>query len=326
MNSVVKRRVFNLIQFLFNNYVSEEHKNLLMLKYASNDCFEDIVNELIIDVYRTYSKDKMKLDFYLGFLSNKYFNNKDIDLMKKDILEKLESNFDWGNYSLEENHKFLKEALLFICSELNKRDVDYYVVGSVPIYIKLNIAFSRFHSDIDIAINSKDIHYLNEIFENSNYKFFDNRFCSQKFFDYNEKRARGGHEIVAQNKNNDFSIGFYEFDRLDDGSLVKKDYFSEVVEGNLINRVCKFLYSKEFVDLYYSKDKLTYENVEFKYCNIEGLYLLKQKNYVNIGRNKDVYDVHLIECNYDLDNDKILRMNELICEYANYTVEEISAE
>lgn len=322
MDSVLQRRVYNLVQFLFNNYVSEEHKNLLLLKYSSSDDFKVIVNELIVDVYRTYSKDKIKLDFYLGYLTNNYLDNKDINVLKEEILSKLESNFECGDYSLNNNHGILKETLLFICRELNKRNVDYYVIGSVPIFIKLGIGFSRFHSDIDIAINSKDINYLREIFKDSNYVFFDNRLCSQKFFDYNEKRARGGHEIIAQNKDNAFSIGFYEFDRLDNGSITKKDYFSEVVDGKLINRVCKYSYSKEFTELYYSNDKLSYEDIEFRYCSVEGVYLLKQKNCSNIGRNKDLYDVNVIENNYKLDNVKIERMKELLFESANYVIED----
>jgi len=323
MNPITKRRTLNLIQFLFNNYISEEHKNLLLMKYESYDKFEVIVNDLIIDVYRTYSKDEVKLNFYLSYLSNKYFDGKDIDLIKQDILERLESNYEYGDCSLEENHQHLVKALLFVCRELNKRDVDYYVVGSVPIYIKLNLNFSRFHTDVDIAINSKDIDKLEDIFRACDYRLFDNRFCSQKFFDYDEKRARGGHELIAQDKSSSFSIGFYEFDRLDDCGMIKKDYFSEVVEGKLINRVCKSFYSKEFVDLYYSKDKLKYLDIEFRYCNVEGLYILKQKNYVNIGRNKDLFDVNLVEKNYNLDMNKVNRMKELIYEYASYTIEDI---
>lgn len=325
MDSVIKRRIFNLVQFVFNNYVSEEHKNLLIFKYGSMNSFEEIVDELVIDVYRTYAKEKLKLEFYLAYLSELYFNNKSLVDLKSDILDRLESNFECGNYSLEENHELLSDALVFICQELNKRECDYYVVGSVPIYVKVNKGFSRFHSDIDIAINSKDMHYLEDIFKDSDYLFFDKRFCSQKFFDYNEKRARGGHEIIAQSKTSDFNIGFYEFDRMEDDSIIKKDYFSEVVEGKLINRVCKYVYSKEFVDLYYSKDKLSYKGAMFRYCKVEGLYLLKKKNYVNVGRNKDMYDVNFIEENFDLDVDKISRMKELISEYASYTIEEVSS-
>lgn len=326
MDSVTKRKVFNLIQFLFNNYESEEHNKLLMLKYSSYNNFNDVLEEIIVDVYKTYLNDSLKLDFYLRYLTDKYFDGRDVEDVKKEILDKLESNFECGDFSLKENHIMVKNALLFICDELNKRDVDYYVLGSVPIYIKLGIDFSRFHSDIDIAINSKDIKVLEEIFKDSDYEYYDNRFCSQKFFDYVEKRARGGHEIIAQNKNNDFSIGFYEFDRLGDGSITKKDYFSEVVDGNLINRVCKYVYSKEFTDLYYSKDKLNYNGVSFKYCSIEGIYLLKQKNYMNVGRKKDKYDIRIIEDNYSLNNSKITRMKELIYEAANYIIEEIDKE
>ncbi len=323
MDSIIKRRVFDLVQFIFNNFVSEEHKNLLIFKYSKFNDFEEILNELVIDVYRTYSKDKLKLNFYLKYISNLYLDGKDISLIKDNVLARLESNFECGDYSLEDNHRYVNDALTFICGKLNERNVDYYVVGSLPIYIAVGKGFGRFHSDVDIAINSKDIECLNDIFKDSDYVFMDKRMCSQKFFDYNEKRARGGHEIIAQSKNSDFSIGFYEFDRGNNDSIIKKDYFSEVVEGNLINRVCKYLYSKEFVDLYYSRDKISYNGVEFRYCKVEGLYLLKKKNYVNIGRNKDMFDVNFIEENCVFDKEKVLRMKELITEYASYTIEEV---
>lgn len=323
MNPIEKRKIFNLIQFLFNSYLSENHKNLLITKYNSYDNFDSAINDIAIDIYHVYSKEEEKLNFYLGYLSEKYLDNKELELIKKEILDKLELNLEYGDCSLEENHHRLVKALLFVCRELNKRNIDYYVVGSVPIYIKLNLGFSRYHTDIDIAINTKDINKLEDVFLACDYKFFDNRFNSQKFFDYNEKRARGGHELIAQDKSSSFSIGFYEFERLDNGGIIKKDYFSEVVEDRIFNRVCKYFYSKEFVDLYYSKDKLQYLDVEFRYCNVEAMYILKQKNYNNIGRNKDLFDIDLIEKNYELDQEKIKLMNNLISEYASYTIEDI---
>ena len=45
MNHVIKRTVFDLVQFIFNNYVSEEHKNLLIFKYSKMNDFDEIINE-----------------------------------------------------------------------------------------------------------------------------------------------------------------------------------------------------------------------------------------------------------------------------------------
>lgn len=324
MEPVSKRKLCNLVQFLFNDHVSEEHKKLLLLKYDNEISLEDAVSKLVIDVYRSYYKDEVKLNYYLNFLCDEFLDGISLDELKETILRKLESNFECGNLSLDENHEEVRKALLFICRRLNEEKIDYYVVGSVPIYIKLNIPFSRFHSDVDIAVSHKDIDKLGEIFKDSDYEYMDNRLFSQKFFDYDEKRARGGHEIVAQKKDNEFSIGIFEFERLDDGSIIKKDYFSEIVDGNLINRVCKYHYGKKFTNLYYSKDYLHYEDVKFKYCTIEGTYLLKKKNASHIGRNKDSYDVQIIENNYALDQNVINKLQLLMAEAANYEIDEIN--
>lgn len=323
MNPIIKRKTLNLIHFVFNDFISESHKNLLLMKYSSYDDFMDIINDLIIDIYTIYYGNEDKMNYYLAYVSSMYFDNKDIKLLKENILERLELNYECGDCVLEENHQRLIKALLFICRELNKMKVDYYVVGSVPIYIKLNLGFKRYHTDVDIAINSRDVEQLEDIFRLCDYKFFDNRFCSQKFFDDKLNRVRGGHEIIAQDKSSSFSIGFYEFDRLDDGGMIKKDYFSEVIDGKLLHRVCKSIYSKEFVDLYYSQDFLKFLDIEFRYCNIEGIYVLKQKNKQDIYRNKDSFDVDFIKNNYILDEEKIKQMNELINEYSNYVIEDI---
>ena len=43
MDPVIKRKVFDLVQFIFNNYVSDEHKSLLVFKYSKMNDFDEII-------------------------------------------------------------------------------------------------------------------------------------------------------------------------------------------------------------------------------------------------------------------------------------------
>ncbi len=321
MNYVDKRKILHLVQFVFNSYISEDYKNLLLNKYKGLSSFISFLNEFILDIYNIYYKDKEKLDFYLEYIANNYLDNKDISIIKEEIVSKLEVNFGCSDLSMEDNHKVLGDSLIFICRELNKRNIDYYVVGSIPIYIKINKGFERFHSDIDIMINGNDIDCLKEIFEDSDYILMDNRFNSHKFFDEKEKRVRGGHDILAQCKDNDFSIGFYEFSRYEDGSISKKDYFSDIKDNKITNYVYNNIYTKEYFDMFYSKDFIEYNGIKFRYFNIDGLYLYKSKNLFNEGRNKDLYDVKFMEKNCDLDKERINELKELFNSSVKYIID-----
>lgn len=320
MEYLERRIIFNLVQFIFNNYISEEHKKLLLFKYDNKKQFKEALDELLIDVFCVYQDDPKKLKYYLKFLSNKYLYNKDYLTIKQEILNRLELNINNGDVSLDDNHCDIIKTLLFVCDALNKNNIDYYVVGAIPVYIKLGLPFLRFHSDIDILINGNDIDKLQDIFRNSDFYFLDNRHNSQKFFDYKEGRSRGGHEIIAQKKDSAFSIGFFEFKRFLDGTITKRDYFSEIVDDKCINKVCEYRYSKEFVDYYYSKDKITYNGVGFRYCTIEGVYLLKKHNCNNVGRNKDLYDIKIFEQNYNFDIELLKQMEKFIHEAYEYVI------
>ena len=323
MNYVDKRSILHLVQFVFNSYINEDYKNLLLEKYKRLKNFDEFLNSFVEDIYYIYKKDSDKLNFYLQYVSSNFLNNKDIEILKEEVVNKLEINSSCSEFSIEENHKMIEKSLSFICQKLNELNVDYYVTGSIPLYVKVGNGFKRFHSDIDIMINEKDIIYLEDIFKSSDYVLMDNRFNSHKFYDERENRVRGGHDFLAQCKDSDFSIGFYEFSKYDDGSLIKKDYFSSIEDNEICNYVYNNIYTKEYFDSFYSKDCIEFNGYKFKYFNFEGLYLYKSKNLFNEGRNKDFYDIKFMESNYNLDMTKINGLKSVFDNSTSYKKERI---
>lgn len=323
MNYVDKRRVLHLVQFVFNSYIKEDYKNLLLDKYKLLENFDVFLNLLVKDIYYIYKDDNDKVNFYLNYISSNFFNGKDIELIKEEIINELEINSNCSDFTLNENHEMIDKSLSFVCKELNDRNVDYYVTGSLPVYINSLKGFKRFHSDIDIMINSDDVNCLKDIFGNSDYVLMDNRYNSHKFYDEKENRVRGGHDFLAQCKNNDFSIGFYEFSKYDDGSIIKKDYYSIIENGEVVSYVYNNEYSKEYFDSFYSKDYIEYKGIKFKYFNLEGLYLYKSKNLFNEGRNKDLYDVKFMKENCNLDVNKIEELKDIFNNSVTYSKERI---
>ena len=94
----------------------------------------------------------------------------------------------------------------------------------------------RYHDDIDIMINEKDIHKAAQAMEANGYDFHDDRFPSIKR--YNEMQAnKPPHTVLAQNRANEFHIGFFCFRREKDNSITMREYSHEMEDGRVITNV-----------------------------------------------------------------------------------------
>lgn len=185
----------------------------------------------------------------------------------------------------------IDNALNFLCPKLNDLNIDYYVVGAIGAYFNIGIKSSRFNDDLDILIEEKYIDLLKEIFNNSEYIFYDNRFTSDKILnDYN--LTEGEHEVFAKQKNSDFHIGFFLFSKTID-SYTNIDYFRE---NNIQKKMERTLPIKYF-NYQYSDEPIEYNGNTFKTVTVECIY----KNKLATGREKDIYDCNIFKEYIDLD-------------------------
>ena len=67
-----------------------------------------------------------------------------------------------GNMSLVENHKLINDSLKHFCVLFNKYDIDYYIVGALPCFIKTKQKLFRYHDDIDIMRSIDFEEYISE--------------------------------------------------------------------------------------------------------------------------------------------------------------------
>lgn len=185
----------------------------------------------------------------------------------------------------ETNKDFIDRVLKFVCETLNDKEIDYYVVGAIGAYIDAGIPIQRVHEDVDIMIEEKYVDKLKEIFDNTDFEFYDNRLTSNKAL--NEKGyTEGHHEVYLQYKYDDFHIGFFLYSRTD-VSYTMVEYFSEVGIQKRLERTLPI----EFFELQYNCDLIDYLGVKLKVIRKEIIY--KNKSVMN--REKDLFDLEKLK-------------------------------
>ena len=123
------------------------------------------------------------------------------------------------------NLTFVNNTIRFICTQLNKNNIDFYIVGAIGAYIDANIPLQRKHDDLDLMIQEKDVKKLKNLFENSSFDFHDNRLSNNKFL--NEYGyPDGDHEVYAKHKERDFHIGFFLYKKNKNNYTII-EYFQE---------------------------------------------------------------------------------------------------
>ena len=273
--------------------ISDEKKEELYAKYSIMSDAE-IIKELSQISYRMFSNNAVLYDYALTVIRN---INPDIcpqiDEMKS-ILSKMFSNQVEGNMSLEENHQLINESLRKFTTLFNQYEIDYYIVGALPCFIKTGQQLFRYHDDIDIMVNEEDIPKIAEIMELTGYKFYDDRFPEVERF-HQMQANKPPHTVLAQNPNNEFHLGFFTFKRENDNSITMTEYShrleNDIVMVDLLERKSTPIGTQ----LRYDETPTTYLETSFKTSSVESVYNLK--NYTK--RPKDITDIQKLEPHID---------------------------
>lgn len=184
----------------------------------------------------------------------------------------------------------IDNVLNFICPKLNDLKINYYIVGAIGAYSSVGLKSNRTHDDLDILIEEKDVCLLKDVFENSEYDFYDNRYTSKKTLNGNNY-TEGEHEVIAKQKNTDFHIGFFLFTKNNEQYTIT-EYFKE---GNLQKKLERTLPIKYF-KYQYSDNLVQYGRTHFKTVTVECIY----KNKLNMNREKDKYDCEILKKYLDI--------------------------
>lgn len=142
-----------------------------------------------------------------------------------------------GQMPVQENHKIAMDSLTSLAKLLNDNGIEYHIVGALPCYLKAKGELLRYHDDIDIIVDDKDIPKIIKLTKTSeqfkDFRISDKRKTSTSIlegFDENGKpicEDENPHQVLFQHKNSEFHIGFFQYDQLKDGTRQMKTYYTD---------------------------------------------------------------------------------------------------
>ena len=238
------------------------------------------------------------LDRYLDTnLTIDEINNELADIIVKKQEEFKKYN---DNDSIKKNHEKTYNKLEEFARLLNEAGVDYQLAGALCGYIKYGQESDRYHEDIDISINERDIPKLKQVCEKMGLKFSDDRFNSPRVL--KNGIPSGEHEIIAREDGSDFHIGAFAFERLADGTIITKGYYHD--SNN--NPCCREeVISSQLASLIFGKETVDFRGIPLYITSPEYIYNLK--NYTR--KEKDLKDIEFLEDK--IDKDKVNKIKEL---------------
>lgn len=204
----------------------------------------------------------------------------------KTNLAKMFSNQIEGNMPLEQNHALVNQALTQFCTLFNQQQIDYYIVGALPCFLKINHPLFRYHDDIDIMLNENDLPKIAAILAPTNYELHDDRFPSLERF-HEMQTCPPPHTVLAQHKDNEFHLGFFLFRREPDQSLTMREYSHRLENNRVVVDVKERLSDPIGTQLRYDENPILYNGIRFRTSTIESVYNLK--NFTR--RPKDLTDM-----------------------------------
>ena len=264
--------------------VPEEKKRELVIKYSSLSESE-VIKNLSQIVYRVLKNNEELYNYSLEVIRS--INPQicpPVEEMKSHLSRMFSNEVD-GNMSLDENHKLINEELVRFTTLLNQAEIDYYIVGALPCFLKTGQQLFRYHDDIDIMVNEEDIPKLAEIIQSTGYEFHDDRFPSLERYQEMEQK-KPPHVVLAQNPNNEFHLGFFTFRREQDNSIIMREYSHRVENGTVVVDVLERQSDPIGTALRYDDNPTEYMGTTFRTSTVESVYSLKEYT----RRPKDVTD------------------------------------
>lgn len=227
-----------------------------------------------------------------------------------------------GCMPIEQNTQTAMQALYKFSTILNQAGIEYTVVGALPCYLKGAGELIRYHDDIDILIQDKDIDKLKAVIESygeAEYQIVDNRQQSKAILvDFNADgspivKNGGNHEVYLQHSTSEFHVGFFLYDKYDDRYETKRYYTDEktgAVVALVEHSILKETWDRENCDML-SLMCDNGESVMIPCCTIQSVYDKKFyiQDYNGNARPKDVFDKQMFESfalplnNYNDDDD-----------------------
>ncbi len=206
-----------------------------------------------------------------------------------DLIKRLnwikEMNLEHPSMPLTENHQLIIEAFDKF-NELLGENFDCYYTGGLMGYLATGHQLERYHSDLDLFINEKQLIALKQLVDaNPDFDFISNM----------AQKEVNGHEYHIVYQGTPISIGLFLFERQPDNSITTKEYYFENhnVNGKLF--VDEHHFSKEYTEMSFANQVREHNGLPYKMMSLESIYNSKKNS-----RPKDRYDAQIIKDNVDM--------------------------
>ncbi len=201
---------------------------------------------------------------------------------------------------VEKNHQMVYSILRRLIPLLNKEGIDYHLAGALSAYLYYGEESHRMHEDIDIHINEKDMDRFRAVCESLGFTFKDKRMNSPRVL--KNGIPSGSHEVIAYTPNNDFHIGAFCFERVENGTIITKGYYHDEK-----NKPCarEVVLSSELAKEIYPKKQVMWEGIPVSVTSPE--YIYKLKSYTKTEKDKD--DIEFLESH--MSQDRYRKIKEL---------------
>lgn len=234
--------------------------------------FDDKID---IVVYNYFNKLIEKEKFY-NFIER---NKLDYDVLKERYLWLKTMDINPNKIHLHENHQKIYDIFDRCNTMFNENNIEYYYTSGILAYLLINKELQRYHHDLDIFVNMKDLEKLEQVCEN--YGFIFKRQLGDRSDGTKRVMLKMYYENIIE-----IPITIFMYIRKEDNTIEQNDYF--IKDGNFY--VEKMYNLPLVVDLSFSDEPKYHNGIKYYSITLEALYLSKIGN-----RPKDIYDCSQFE-------------------------------
>lgn len=289
MTDLQKEQIKKIV-YKFSNLANVNNENVcnkLILNLSTMN-EEDVIDYLLVNINNLVETMRIKPEdvFHnidlITSLSDKYSTKEDL-MTRLNWLKSM--NMMDLQMSLSDNHRLVIEAFDKF-NQIIGTKFDAYYTGGLMGYLATNHSLERYHSDLDLFINEKQLYSLYELInESDEFEFISNM----------DNKEENGHEFKIQYKETPMSIGLFLFERKPNDEIVIKEYYHKgknQSEELLVNE--KHL-ALNYAKMVFSNDIRLDNNIPYRMQSLESIYNAKKNS-----RPKDRYDASIIKDSVDL--------------------------
>lgn len=260
---------------------------------------DDSIDAILVSLNSLLNRKILSVDDILSNVNLILLLNPDKYHSADDLIARLNwikgMNLEYPKMPLTENHRLVIETFDRF-NELIKTNFDCYYTGGLMGYLATGHSLERYHGDLDLFINEKQLFTLYELVQSSD----DFEFVSNM-----DHKEVNGHEYKITYKGTPMSIGLFLFSRLPNQEMVLKEYYYLNQDPNQDLYVDEHHLSGRYASMMFSNKLREHNGSFYKMQTLESIYNSKKNS-----RPKDRYDANIIrgfideQIDYRLDTEK----------------------